>query len=127
MTKRPAAIAFPAETSRQVESIFRGHLERNFQGVKLKFDSIEVEPAYGADTFHVTVVYDGDRSLLNPHTFNSISVAMEDQLEALGIRTTVIEPYICKAQHDMRDELLADFWEEWEELDEWERLWTGDT
>ena len=52
---------------------------------------------------------------------------MEDQLEALGIRTTVIEPYVRKAQHDMRDELLADFWEEWEELDEWERLWAGDT
>ena len=73
MTKRPAAIAFPAETARQVESFFRDHLERNFQGVKLEFDSIEVEP--------VTVVYDGDGSLLNPHTFNSISVAMEDQLE----------------------------------------------
>ena len=41
--KRPTNMVASAETIRQVESIFREHLNWNFQG-KLKFDPIRVEP-----------------------------------------------------------------------------------
>ena len=108
-----------AENARKVESIFREHLERNFQE-NLKFDPIRVEPTldqHGEDTFHVTVVYDGDYNLLDFGKLNAISAAMVDQLEALGIRTTVIESYVDKTEDDMRDELLApEPWEFEEEI-----------
>ena len=63
-------------------------------------------------------MYDGDYSLLDFGKLNAISAAMVDQLEALGIRTTVpIESYVDKTEDDMRDELLApESWEFEEEI-----------
>ena len=108
-------MAFPSETAQKVEALFREHLEQNFQETSLKFDSINVEPAFdqfGDDTFHVYIVYDGDRSLLDFNKINSITSAMVDQLEALGIMPTVLESYVCKEEWDRQDELLSP--EPWE-------------
>lgn len=104
-----------AENAKKVEALFREHLERNFQGTGLKFDPILVEPTYDQfdrDTFYVTVVFDGDYGLLKPGTLNSISTALLDEYEAMGIWTTVIEAYVSKEEWDMRDELFLDTWEE---------------
>ena len=104
-----------AETARKVESIIREHLERNFEG-KLKFDPIRVVPAldqYGEDTLHITVVYDGDYSLLDPAELNSISTAMSQQLKAIGIHKIPIESYVDRIEDSMRDELVGPaLWEE---------------
>lgn len=107
-----------ALNAKKIESLFRDHLERNFQGTGLKFDPIIVEPAYDQfdqKTFDVMVVFDGDYSLLKPGTLNSISVAMLGEYEAMGIYTTVTDGYVSKEEWDMRDELLAP--EPWEFLD----------
>ena len=103
-----------ADNAKKVESLFRKHLERNFQG-KLKFDPIVVEPTFDQfdrDTFHVTVVYEGDYGDLKPGTLNSISTALLDEYETLGIWTTVLESYVSKEEWDIRDELFLDTWEE---------------
>ena len=107
-----------SENAKKVEALFREHLERNFQGTGLKFDPILVEPTYDQfdrDTFYVTVVFDGDYGLLKPGTLNSISTALLDEYEAMGIWTTVIEAYVSKEEWDMRDELMSP--EPWEFLD----------
>lgn len=102
------------ETAQKVETLYRELLERNFQGA-FKFDPIMVEPTldqYGEDTFHVTVVYDGDQDLLDPGKLNEITVEVWCQLRAMGIDKIPIESHVDKKEHDMRDELLAP--EEWE-------------
>ena len=102
-------MALSEETARQVETLFREHLERNFQG-EATFDPILVEPTLdseGQDIFHVTVVYDGDQYLLDPAKLNAISSAMIDQLEALGLPYGVIESHIYKPEYDIRDEIFA--------------------
>ena len=104
-----------ADNAKKIEVLFREHLERNFQGTGLKFDPIVVEPAYDQfdqKTFDVTVVFDGDYGLLKPGTLNSISTAMLDEYEAMGIYTTVIDGYVSKEEWDMRDQLFLDTWEE---------------
>lgn len=103
--------------AKKIEALFRGHLERKFQGTGLKFDPIVVEPSYDQhdrNTFRVTVVYDGDYSLLKPGSLNSISTAMLDEYEAMGIYTTVPDGYMSREEWDMRHELLAP--EPWEFL-----------
>lgn len=114
-------MAFPSETAQKIEALFREHLERNFRGINLKFAPIVAEPAFdqfGDDTFHVYIVYDGDRSLLDFNKINSITSAMVDRYEAMGIMPTVLESYVCKEEWDRRDELLAP--EPWEYLEPWE-------
>ena len=102
-------MALSEETARQVESLFREHLDRNFQG-EFTFDPITVEPILdmnGQDIFHVTVVYDGPQDFLDPHKLNAITVAMRDQLEAMGLCNGVIESHVDKAEYSIRDEILA--------------------
>ena len=104
-----------AQNAKKVEALFQEHLGRNFQGTSLKFDPIVVKPTYDQydrDTFHVTVVFDGDYGDLKPRILNSISVALLDEYEAMGIFTTVLESYVSKEEWDMRDELFLDTWEE---------------
>jgi hypothetical protein len=88
-----------AETIRQVESIFREHLNWNFQG-KLKFDPIRVEPTLdqqGVGLRQAERHHGGD---VRP-------------TEALGIYKIPIESYVDKKENSMRDELLRP--EPWEE------------
>ena len=102
-------MALSEETARQVESLFREHLEQSFRGTAT-FDPITVEPILGMngqDIFHVTVVYDADQYLLDAAKLNAITVAMRDQLEALGLHDGVIESYVNKAEYSIRDEILA--------------------
>lgn len=104
-----------ADNAKKIEVLFREHLERNFEGTDLKFDPIVVESTYDQydrDTFRVTIVFDGDYGLLKPGTLNSISTAMLDEYEAMGIYTTVIDGYVSREEWDMRDELFFDTWEE---------------
>ena len=115
---RRADMVINADNAKRIEALFREHLERNFKGTGLKFDPIVVEPAYDQydqKTFDVMVVFDGDYGLLKPGTLNSISTAMLDEYEAMGIYTTVTDGYVSKEEWDMRDELLAP--EPWEFLD----------
>ena len=106
------------DNAKKIETLFREHLERNFQGTSLKFDPIIVEPTYDQydrDTFKVTVVFDGDFDDLKPGTLNAITSDMVDEYEAMGIFTTVVDGYVSKEEWDMRDELMAP--EPWEILD----------
>ena len=102
------------EMARKLEAMYREQLERNFQGT-FKFDPILVEPTldqYGEDTFHVTVVYDGDEYLLDAGKLNEITVKVWGQLRAMGIDKIPIESHVYKEEYDLGDELLG--------LDEWE-------
>ena len=86
-----------ADNAKKIETLFREHLERNFQGTSLKFGPIIVEPTYDQhdrDTFKVTIVYEGDFDDLKPGTLNSILSDMVDEYEAMGIFTTVLDHYI---------------------------------
>lgn len=104
-----------ADNARQVEDLFREHLDRHFQGIDLKFDPVVVEPIkdqYGEDTFHVTVVYEGDQELLDARKINTMGVEIEDHLSAMGIWPTVLDSYIIKEEYLILDELLGP--EDWE-------------
>ena len=103
-------MALSEETARQVESLFREHLEQNFRGT-VTFDPITVEPILdmnGQDIFHVTVVHDGGGYVLDPAVLNAITVAMRDQLEALGLCNGVIESYVNKDEYSIREEIFAE-------------------
>ena len=103
------------EMARKLEAMYREQLERNFQGA-FKFDPILVEPTldqYGEDTFHVTVVYDGDEYLLDAGKLNEITVEVWGQLRAMGIDKVPIESHVYKEEYDLGDELLDLY--EWEE------------
>lgn len=118
LSQRLAAMVINDDNAKKIEALFREHLDRNFKDTGLKFDPIIVEPAYDQydrKTFSVMVVFDGDYGLLKPGTLNSISTAMLDEYETMGIYTTVTDGYVSKEEWDMRDELLAP--EPWEFLD----------
>ena len=109
------------EMALKVETMYREQLERKFQGVPLKFDPILVEVVldqYGEDTFHVTVVYDGDQDLLDPAKLNRISGELSLLWPGLGIDKIPIESHVDKEEYDLGDELLYDD-DEWEEDPDW--------
>ena len=54
--------------------------------------------------FRVTVVYDGDHSLLDPAKLNAISSGIVDRLLELGINNTVIESHVEKGEYADRQE-----------------------
>ena len=117
-SRRLTSLVINEKNAKKIESLFREHLERNFKGTGLKFDPILVESTYDQydrDTFRVTVIYEGDYADLKPGTLNSISTALLDEYEAMGIFTTVLESYVTKEEWDMRGELMAP--EPWEILD----------
>ena len=105
-------MALPAELPKQVEAIIREHLLRAFPAT-VTFDPILVEPMVGwqgDDNLRITVVYDGDYSILDPAKLNAISVAMWPELEALGFFKIPVESYVEKGE-----------WDEWNSLSEEER------
>ena len=111
------------EMALKVEVMYREQLERKFQGVPLKFDPILVEVVldqYGEDTFHVTVVYDGEQDLLDPAKLNRISGELMLLWPSLGIDKIPIESHVDKKEYDLGDELL--YAEDWGEDSDW----TGD-
>ena len=95
------------ETAAQVESLYRQHLGDAFRGI-LIFDPVRVERTenqWDEDAFHVTVVYDGDHSLLDPGKPNAISSSMVDRLLELGISNTMLESYVARNEYVRRKEL----------------------
>ena len=99
-------MVFTEETAAVVQSLFRKHLEAAFQE-SLIIDSIRVELTQNMrdeDAFRVTIVYDGDRSLLDPAELNRISSVLADRLAELGIASTVIESYVTREEDDRRKE-----------------------
>ena len=99
-------MVYTEETAAVVESLFRRELGSAFQGI-LTIDSIRVELTQNMrdeTAFHVTVVYDGDRSLLDPAKANRTSSVLTDQLAELGITNTVIESYVTKEEDARRKE-----------------------
>ena len=105
-------MAIPEKIARQVAVIIREHLAGAFPP-EVVFDPIEVVPdidCEGKDSLHITVVCDGEVSLLDPAKLNAITVAMWPQLAALGVQSIPAESYIDKAEYD-----------EWASLSEEER------
>ena len=105
----------PKDTALQVESLYRQHLDQAFQG-STKFDPIRVEPILdldGHDSFHITIVYEGDQYLLDPRKLNAIRASAFEQLKALGFPNGVLESYVEKSEDSKREELLEPYiWEE---------------
>ena len=102
-------MVFSEGTAHVVESLFREQLEAAFHG-SLIFDPIRVELTQNMrdeDAFRVTIVYDGDRSLLDPARVNRISSVLSDRLAELGIANTntVIESYVTREEDSRRKEL----------------------
>lgn len=109
-------MAIPAEIPQQVEAIMREHLLRAFPDA-IAFDPILVEPMIGwqgDENLHITVVYDGDYSILDPGKLNEISVAMLPQLEAIGFHNWPVESYVEKSEYDEWNSLSEE--ERWAEL-----------
>lgn len=105
-------MAISEAVAQQVEYIIRGHLARTFPK-SVTFDPVLVEPivdSLGEDNLHITVVCDGEVSLLDPTKLNAVSVAMSSQLDALGFHKIPIESYVDKTEYD-----------EWASLSEKER------
>ena len=99
-------MVFTEETAVVVESLFRRELESAFQG-SLAIDTIRIELTQNMkdeDAFHVTVVYDGDRSTLDPAKANRTSSVLTDMLAELGIGNTVIESYVTREDDARRKE-----------------------
>lgn len=89
-----------SELPQQVETIIREHLLRTFPDT-ITFDPILVEPMIGwqgDENLHITIVYDGDYSILDPAKLNAISVAMLPELEAIGFHNWPIESYVEKSE-----------------------------
>ena len=103
-------MAIPTEIPKQVEAIMREHLLRTFPS-EITFDPILVEPMIGwqgDENLHITVVYDGDYSILDPGKLNEISVAMLPQLEAIGFNNWPVESYVEKS--DWEDPSYEEEW-----------------
>lgn len=108
------------EMARKLEALYREKLESKFRGVLLKFDPILVEAVldqFGEDTFHVTVVYDGEQELLDYAKLNRISGEVWLLLRGLGVDEVPIESYVDMKEYSIRDELLGP--EPWEEDPDW--------
>ena len=105
-------MAIPEKIARQVAVIIREHLAGAFPP-EVAFDPILVAPmvdATGEDNLHITVVCDGEVSLLDPARLNAVSVAMWPQMEAIGFYGIPMTSYVDKGE-----------WEEWRSLSEEER------
>ena len=95
-------MVYTEETAAVVESLFRRELESAFQG-SLTIDSIRVELTQNMrdeTAFHVTVVDDGGRSLLDPAKANRT----RSLLTELGIDNAIIESYVTKEEDARRKE-----------------------
>ena len=109
-------MAIPAEIPQQVESIMRERLLRNFPS-GITFDPILVEPMFGwqgDENLRVTVMYDGDYSILDSGKLNAISVAILPELEAIGFHNWPVESYVEKSDWEdssYEEEWLADMLE----------------
>ena len=109
-------MAISEAVAQQVEYIIRGHLARTFPE-SISFDPILVEPiidSLGEDNLYITVVCDGEVSLLDPAKLNAVSVAMWPQLDALGFYNIPIESYVDKADYDSWTSLSEE--ERWIEM-----------
>ena len=103
-------MAISAEIAQQVESIMRTHLLSNFAS-DITFDPILVEPMVGwqgDENLHITVVYDGDYSILDPAKLNAISVAMLSDFAAIGFHNWPVESYVEKS--DWEDPSYEEEW-----------------
>ena len=89
------------DNAKTVGALFRERLKEAFDG-SLTFDPIRVERTrnlWDEDAFRVTVVYDGDHSLLDSAKLNAISSGIVDRLLELGINNTVIESHVEKGEY----------------------------
>ena len=94
-------MAYNSETAARLESLYREHLDNEFQGT-IAFDPITVElieNMWDKNAFRVTVAYIGGSLLLDPAKLNRISSLMTDQAAELGIENTILESYVDSREY----------------------------